>query len=160
MIAGSRAPTPVWSRIFEAMHLAAHTYPFLLMGGAMTFVGLLAIGPRRRDIAELWICLPAGLALLSVFVGLGYWLWWRQPQLTVTRFAFDGAEILVEAPAYGCFTLPVQDLRSVSESRGRRRLLGWWLLFDSVGSVFLDATTPHAWELLELLNPHVSRTNE
>jgi hypothetical protein len=73
--------------------LALHAYPFLLMGGGMTLVGLLAVGPRK-DIPELWICLPAGLALLAVFAGLSYWLWWRLPRLTVTRFAFDGSQVV------------------------------------------------------------------
>jgi hypothetical protein len=141
-------PTPVFDRVVEALMLAAHAYPFLLMGGGMTFVGLLAVGPRK-DISELWICLPAGLALLGVFAGLPYWVWWRVPRLTVTRFAFDGSVVVIEAPARGCFTVPTRALRSMSESCGRRGLLGWWLRFEGVGTVFLHVSTPNAVQLVQ-----------
>ena len=157
MLTGERATTPVHHRVAEALSVAAHTYPFLLMGGGLTFVGLLALGPRRKDSPELWICLPAGLALLGVFVGIGYWLWWRLPRLTVTRFAFDGLEVVVETPAHGCLVQPVRAMRSVTESRGRRGLLGWWLKFDGIGSVFLHSLTPNGLQLVEHLRVHLSR---
>jgi len=71
VLEGERATTPVRHRVVEAVSVAIHAYPFLLMGGGLIFVGLLAVGPRRKDSPELWICLPAGLALLGVFVGVG-----------------------------------------------------------------------------------------
>lgn len=132
--------------------VALHAYPFLLMGGGLTFVGLLALGPRK-DIAELWICLPAGLTLLGVFAGLSYWVWWRLPRLTVTRFAFDGSEVMIGSLARGCVSVPTSALRSVTESRGRRELLGWWLRFTGIGSVFLHAATPNAWQLIQAITP-------
>jgi len=143
-------------RVAEALMLALHAYPFLLMGGGMTFVGLLAVGPRK-DIPELWICLPAGLALLGVFAGLSYWLCWRLPRLTVARFAFYGSEVVIESLARGCFSVPTSALRSVTDFRGRRGLLGWWLRFTGIGSVFLHAATPNAWQLIQELTPHVDR---
>lgn len=152
MLTGQRPTTPVSQRIVEALLLALHAYPFLLMGGAMTFVGLLAIGPRK-DIPELWICLPAGLALLSVFAGQAYWQWWHLPRKTVTRFVFDGSQLFIESPAQGCFAKSIQDLGSVQESRGRRKLLGWWLRFRDDGAVFLHAEMPNARELVQSLYP-------
>lgn len=73
--------------------LAVFASPFLLMGGGLTLVGLLAVGPRK-DNPELCICLPAGLALLGTFAGLAYWMFWRFPRLNITRFAYDGAEVV------------------------------------------------------------------
>ena len=55
MLEGERATTPVHHRVAEAVSVAAHAYPLLLMGGGLTFVGLLAVGPRRKDGPELWI---------------------------------------------------------------------------------------------------------
>jgi hypothetical protein len=124
--------------------------------GGQVLTGLLAVGPRK-DIPELWICLPAGLALLGVFAGLAYWLWWRLPRLTVTRFAFDGPEVVIETPARGCFTVPARALRSLSESRGRRGLPGWWLRFEGVGAVFLHAGTPNAAQLIQELQAVATR---
>ena len=138
--------------VAETLMLAAHASPLLAMGGAMTFVGLLALGPRK-DIHELWICLPAGLALLGVFIGLAYWLLWPKPRLTVVRFAYDGSGLAIEAPARGCFTSLVGDLRSVVEDRGR----GWWLKFEGIGWVYLDAATPNAMQLMQEIRPHASR---
>lgn len=157
MLEGERATTPVHRRVAEAVFVAAHAYPLLLMGGGLTFVGLLAVGPRRKDSPELWICLPAGLALLGVFAGVGYWLWWRLPQLTITRFALHGSEVMVETPAHGNFVQPVRALRSVTESHGRRGLLGWWLRFDGIGSVFLHSLTPNGLQLVESLRVHPNR---
>ncbi len=157
MLTGERATTPVHLRVAEALAIAAHAYPFLLMGGGLTFVGLLAIGPRRKDSPELWICLPAGLALLGVFAGIGYWLWWRLPRLTITRFAYDGMEVVIETPAYGRSVQPIGALRSVVESRGRRGVLGWWLRFEGGESVFLHSHTPNGWPLVEQLRAHTKR---
>jgi hypothetical protein len=126
------------------------------MGGGLTFVGLLAIGPRK-DIPELWICLPAGLALLAVFAGISYWLWWRLPRLTISRFAFDGAGLVIETLAHGCSVHPLGALLSVTESRSRRRSLGWWLKFEGVGSVFLHALTPNGRQLVKQLRIHHQR---
>jgi hypothetical protein len=148
MLTGQRAPRTFRASVAETLLLAAHAYPFLLMGGAMTLVGLFALGPRK-DIRELWICLPAGLALLGVFVGLAYWLSWRKPRLTITRFACDGSQAAIEAPARGCFTSLVEDLRSVVEERG-----GWWLKFEGIGWVYLDVATPNATQLVQAIRPH------
>jgi hypothetical protein len=155
VLTGQRAPRTFIERVVVTLMLAAHAYPLLLMGGAMTFAGLLALGPRK-DIRELWICLPAGLALLGVFLGLAYWLSWRKPRLTITRFAYDGSEVAIEAPARGCFMSLVGDLRSVVEEHGRHGLLGWWLKFEGIGWVYLDAATPNAMQLMQEIRPHAS----
>lgn len=152
VLTGQRATTPVVERAAEALLVVAVAHPLLLMGGGMVFVGLLAIGPRK-DIPELWICLPGGLALIGTFAGIAYWQWCRLPSLTVTRFAFDGSNLVIEAPARGCFTRAVGDLQAVTESRGRRGLLGWWLRFKGVGSVFLHVATPNAGQLVQEVTP-------
>ena len=120
------------------------------MGGGLVFVGLLALGPRK-DVPDLWICLPAGMALLGVFFGVAIWNAWLLPRTTVTKFAFDESELVIETPARGCSTHPISDIRSIRESRGRRRLLGWWLRFDGAGRVFLHADTPNAARLARKL---------
>lgn len=156
MLIGQRATTSAATRLVEAQLLVVFAMPFLLMGGGMVYVGLLALGPRK-DIPELWICLPGGIAILGAFAGIAYWQWWRLPQLTVTRFAWDGANLVVETPARGCITRSVNALRSVTESRGRRGLLGWWLQLDDVGPVFLHAATPNAHQLVHAITPDTTR---
>jgi hypothetical protein len=156
VLTGQRAPRTFLASVVETLLLAAHVYPFLLMGGAMTLAGLLALGPRK-DMRGLWVCLPAGLVLLGLFAGLAYYLTWRMPRLTVTRFAYDGSEIAIEAPARGCFMSSVEDLRSVAEAHGRSRLLGWWLKFEGIGWVYLDAATPNAAELVQEIRHYAER---
>ena len=155
MLTGERAKIPAIQRLAEVVTVAAFASPFLMMGGGLTFVGLLALGPRK-DLPELWVCLPAGLALLGVFAGMSYRLGWRLPRLTVTRFQFDGTKLVIETPARGCVTLPAHAVLSVSEYRVRRRwrgrrLLGWWIRLADVGPVFLDVATSNAGQLVEQL---------
>lgn len=157
MLIGQRSTNAVLEGVAMTLLLAVAAFPFLLMGGMMTLVGLLALGPRRRDIPELWICLPAGLALLGVFAGVGYWLIWGLPRRTITRFAFDGVEMVLVVPAHGCITRPIAALRSVTESHGRRRLLGWWLRFDGARAVFLCVATPNAPQLVDNLKSVLDR---
>ena len=156
MLTGQRKPESITVRVIAALQVAAHIYPILMVGIGMTFVGLLALGPRK-DIRELWICLPAGLALLGVFVGFSYWLWWRKPRLTVTRFIFSGSELVIETPGRGCFTVALGDLEPPLESQARRGLLGWWLKFKGYGAVFLDSATPNATSLVEELRTIIAK---
>jgi hypothetical protein len=156
ILTGQRAAKTFLESVVETLFLTVHVYPFLLMGGALTLAGLLALGPRK-DIRGLWVCLPAGLALLGLFAGVAYYLMWRMPRLTITRFAYDGFEIAIEAPARGCFMSSVDDLRSVAEAHGRSRLLGWWLKFEGVGWVYLDAATPNAAEFVQEIRPYAER---
>lgn len=134
----------------QVLLLGVAAFPFLVMGGGLILVGLLALGPRR-DISELWFCLPAGLALLGAFFGVAVWNVWLLPRRTITRFAFDDFELVIETPARGCSTHPVSDIQSIRESRGRRRVVGWWLRIEGAGSVFLLADTPNGAQLARIL---------
>jgi hypothetical protein len=149
VLTGERVPPTVVGRIAEAVIVVAFMSPFLGMGGGLTLLGVLALGPRK-DIPELWICLPAGIALLLLCGGLLYWALWRVPRRTITRFAFDGSELVFEAPARGCVTRPIGALRSVVEERGRRGggLRGWWLKFEGVAWVYLTRSMPNAESLV------------
>jgi hypothetical protein len=158
LLSGERTPNTILDRVSDAAVLLMYASPFPMMGGAMTWVGLLAIGPRK-DIRELWICLPGGLALLGFFGALVYWIAWRIPRLTVTRFAYDGVQLALEVPARGRFARTADELQTVVEKRSRHRLLGWWLKFEGSGAVFLNAETPNAAELVQLLGPRPSSNN-
>ena len=60
--------------------------PWFLMGTGSTVVGLMALGPLRKDNPDLWICLPAGLSLLLLVVVFGYQFFWRLPRQSVAKF--------------------------------------------------------------------------
>jgi hypothetical protein len=149
VLTGERIPESVLDRVASMVVYLAFMSPFLLMGAGMVLVGGLALGPRK-DIPELWICLPAGLSLLGVFLPILWWAAWRVPALTVTRFALDGAELVVETPARGALTRPVEALRAITEERGPRGrgLRGWWLWFEGAGWVHLTRDTPQAAALV------------
>lgn len=127
------------------------TAPWLLVGGGMIVVGILALGPRK-DIAELWICLPGGLAMLGLLAAAIYYAFVWLPALTICRFSFDGQKLVLATPKYCHISTTIGDLRSLTEARNRRsgtgrKLKGWWLRLDSVGLVYLSRQTENA-ELL------------
>jgi hypothetical protein len=52
--------------------------------------GLLYVGVGslfRKDGDDLWVCLPGGLALSAVLVGVPWWLWYRPPPAGSTSSA-------------------------------------------------------------------------
>jgi hypothetical protein len=156
VLTGERIPDSAFDRVLRAVVYSAFMAPWLLMGAGSALVGALALGPRT-DIPELWVCLPAGLALLSVFGTLLWWCVWRVPALTVMRFALDGTELVVTTPARGAVACPVGAVRGVTEERGRRgrKLCGWWVRFAGVGSVYLTVDTPQAEALVLRLSAHL-----
>src|SRR5215469_1184265 len=86
------SPLSLGDRILRLMILVRvgrYLLPWALMAGGLILVGILALGPRKKDIPELWICLPAGLALLATFIGLPWWLEGRSPPW-IQRFQCDG----------------------------------------------------------------------
>lgn len=157
MIAGELPPGSRVSSVGGASIVVAFLTPWLIMGGGLTLVGVLAIGPRRTDAAELWICLPAGVALLAGVGFMAYWHFWRVPRQTIAKFEFDGAVLSYHNHRDGAVTLRVAELRSFIEQRGRRsyRLRGWWLKIDGRGWVYLDRYTSNAEELVRQLASHV-----
>ncbi|MDX2036592.1 MAG: hypothetical protein SFX72_08065 [Isosphaeraceae bacterium] len=152
MLEGERPAESFFDRLLRATVSTAFLAPFLLMGVGMVIVGLLALGPRR-DMPELLICLPAGLALLVLIVGVLWYVAIRIPSLTVERFAFDGAQLAIDLPKRGRFIGAVVPSIEIAEQRGRRGrgLRGWWLRFDEIGWIYLSKDFPNAGELVGLL---------
>jgi energy-coupling factor transporter transmembrane protein EcfT len=114
--------------------------PWFLMGAGSLLVGLLALGPRRADLAELWICLPAGLALLLLVGVVLYIHFWRTPRLTISHFEFDGSTLKCVTPGNGAL------LRNgVALGAG---CWGWWLKFENGRWVYLSRCTQNAEQLV------------
>ncbi len=157
MIIGEQQPESLAGRLAGSILVVAFVTPWLLIGGGLALVGLLAIGPRKGDISELWLGLPAGGALFSLFVWVLYMHFWRLPRLTISRFEFDGATLAFVTRMYGAVTRPVGELRSVVEDfRRRSGLKGWWLKFQNSGWVYLSRNTSNGEELIRQIGPQAN----
>lgn len=151
MITGEKQQETCWERIAKALLMRAMLSPLTLMGAGLTFVGVLSLGPRK-DIPELWICLPAGLVLLLVLQGI---LWWASiwlPRHTILRFVLEGADLTLQTRAHGSFTCSLEDMKEISATRNRRgQIRGWWIHCPVQGWVFMDSQTPNSKTLLDKL---------
>src|SRR4051812_6012435 len=94
MLIGEKQPEAIAGRAAGSVLLALFLTPWLLLGAGCCLVGLMALGPRRDDIPELWVCLPAGVVLLLVAGLMLYWVLWRWPRLTIARFELDGDAVV------------------------------------------------------------------
>jgi energy-coupling factor transporter transmembrane protein EcfT len=155
MLMGEIQSTTPGQRTLAALLILVFISPWLLMGGGMVVAGFLALEPRE-DIGELWICFPAGLALLGFLAVVMYYTFVWVPSVTISRFAFNGRELKLETPRFGCVTAAVADLRSVTEVRNRRRspgrkLRGWWLRLEGIGSLYLCRNADNAHFLVSQL---------
>jgi hypothetical protein len=127
MLTAEVGPWTTGERVALAVLALLFASPLLLMGGGMILVGVLALGPRR-DIPDLWICLPAGFALLGALalaIAL-YHALIRVPGRTVTRFCLDGYELVLVTPQLGFLTFPSCQVRRRRACAGRKPK-GWWL---------------------------------
>jgi hypothetical protein len=130
--------------------------PWFAIGGGLILVGLMALGPRRKDFPELWICLPAGLALLAVFIGVPLWLWRKLP-IWVQHFEYDG-HVLSYTVAAG---RPVES-RSVADivemsgfyQRGRG-LVGYRIKFREEKAIIVSRQVANADQLYAALQQAV-----
>lgn len=103
----------------------------LLSAGLMAFGAFAAADPRRWG--ELWVCLPAGLALAG---GIGWFaaqIYWVRPRAVVFAWEFDGETLRYQTPA-GSFMQPVAEIRSIVGGRRRcctprRHWRNWRLTF-------------------------------
>jgi len=157
MLIGEKGPENIAARVAGHTMLIALLSPWFLMGAGSFLVGLMAVGPRRHDIPELWVCVPTGAALLLVVGLITHWFFWRLPRMTVSSFEYDGSTLVTTSPAQGTVARAIGDLRSVAEDRGRRgsRILGWWLGFEDGGRVYLSQHTSNAVELVRRIVPPV-----
>jgi hypothetical protein len=153
MLSGEMAPMGKADRLLQGAIYILFCSPFLLMGGGMFLTGVFALGPRK-DMAELWICLPAGLALLSVFGIILYYIIWRVPSLTVLRFVFDGDEFVAQTPSKHLVIRAKEAIREILEERGQRGrvLIGWWLKIEKHGWIHLERSLPNGEALIDQLN--------
>lgn len=152
MLTGERPTETRWQILARVLLIRAAFSPLTLMGAGLTWVGVLSLGPRK-DIPELWICLPAGLILLLVIQGIVWWATVSLPRRTVLRFVQDGKDLAFETKAHGSFICSIRYIGEVTEARSRNgRVSGWWIHIKSRGVVFLDAKTTHCRVLLNQLS--------
>jgi hypothetical protein len=126
--------------------------PWALMCCGLILVGAMALGPIKKDIPELWICLPAGLALLGALVGVPLWLWWRSPPW-VWYFAHDGALLFYRAGrGREVRSRPLAEISEVAGYTVRGQgVIGYRITFRDGGSVILSRRVTGADELAEEL---------
>jgi hypothetical protein len=150
MLVGDEQPGTFTGRAAESVVVLLFLVPWFLMGVGSALVGVLALGPRRTDLGDLWNCLPAGIALLLLVGGVLYVFFLRMPRLTISHFEFDGSTLTYVTQRDGTVSSPVSELRSVIEERGRRGrgLRGWRLRFQNSRWVYLDRYTANAEELI------------
>jgi hypothetical protein len=152
MLTGEKPPETRWQRMAKALLIRAIISPLTLMGAGLTWVGALSLGPRK-DISELWICLPAGLALLLVLQGILWWATIWLPRHTILRFVLEGDDLALETRAHGAFVWSLKDIDKISVSRNRRgQVTGYWIRWRKKGQAFLEANMPDANELLRSIN--------
>ncbi len=153
MLTGEKPTENRWQALARVLLIRAVFSPMTLMGVGLTWVGTLSLGPRK-DIPELWICLPAGLILLLVIQGIVWWATISLPRKTIVRFALDGEDLAFETKAHGAFNCLVGDIERVMPARNRKgKVTGWWICPKGRPAVFLDAKTSHCRLLLDQLNP-------
>jgi hypothetical protein len=162
MLTGEYQPEPPLSsgkrllKVLFLVRLGLFLLPWALMSGGLILVGALALGPRKKDSPELWICLPAGLALLAVFFGFPLWLWRRLPRW-VQRFEYDGG-VLSYAFHAGrpLVSRPVENITEVATYYLRRQgLAGYRITFRDRSSILLSERVTHADELYAALKQAV-----
>jgi hypothetical protein len=148
-------------RLTVLARLGLYLLPWACMSGGMILVGALALGPRKGDIGGLWICLPAGLALLTALVGFPLWLWRRSPPW-VRRFEYDGELLTVATrPGRPAETRPVGDVAAVSEHYRRRQgLVGYRVTFRDGRSVILSLRVTNAYLLYVMLKQATGHRGE
>lgn len=111
---------------------AALAAPWLLLAaGLIAFGAVAAADPRRWG--ELWVCLPAGLALAAAIGWFAAQVYWVRPRSTISAWEFDGETLRFETPA-GRFEQPAAEIRSISGGRRRcctrkRKRVVWQLTF-------------------------------
>jgi hypothetical protein len=152
------SPLSLGDRILRLMILARlglYLLPWALMSGGLILVGILALGPRQKDIPELWICLPAGLALLAALLGVPLWLWRRSPPW-IQRFEYDGEVLAYTLEAERAIeSHPVRDIAAVGDYRCGRGLVGYRITFRDGTSVILGRRVRHADQLRAALKEAV-----
>ena len=142
------SPGERFLRLMILARLGLYLLPWALMAGGLMLVGILALGPRKKDIPELWICLPAGLALLAAFIALPLWLRRRSPPW-IQRFEYDG-EILTYALDAGrpVERHPAGDIVAVSDYYRRGQgLVGYQITFRDGTRVILSRRVTRADQL-------------
>ena len=155
MLTGERPTETRWQILARVLLIRAVFSPLTLMGAGLTWVGVLSLGPRK-DIPELWICLPAGLILLLVIQGIVWWATIWLPRRTIVRFALDGRDLAFETKGHGAFHCPVGEIEKVMQARNRKgKVTGWWIYPKGRATIFLDAETIHCRLLLDQLTKPV-----
>lgn len=122
MLIGDERPDNSAGRMSMSILFLVFLTPWILMGVGSAVVGLLALGPRKEDLAELWICLPAGAAVLLLVGAVLYSFFWRTPRLTVLHFELDGSTLTYVTRRNGVESCAISEFRSVVEERGPARL--------------------------------------
>jgi hypothetical protein len=156
VIAGTERPEPpqpLLVRVLLLVVLRLVLAPWLLLAGGLLYVGIGSL--FRKDGDDLWICLPAGLALSAVLVGIPLWLWCRSPRW-VHEFRYaEGFFEYVTRPGTPPEFRPVSEIESATELRDGRAE-GYLIRFRDGGKVALSRRVTNADQLYAALHQELT----
>jgi hypothetical protein len=152
MLEGQKAPAGPAQTLLTAAVLLLFLAPWFAIGGGMSVVGALALGPRP-DIADLWMLLPTGLFLVGFAAYFVYRTVYEIPRRTVTAFRYAGAVLEYHTAEPGSpFTRRASDLASIRPIVARgARLRGHVLRFRDGRRAYLWRDMPNLGELVARL---------
>jgi hypothetical protein len=141
-------PQPLLVRVLILMLARLVLTPWVLMAGGLLFVGIGSL--FRKDWEELRICLPAGIALSSLLVGVPLWLWLRSPRW-IHEFRYtEGLLKYVTKPGALPVIKAVAEIAKVSEVR-KGRVEGYLICFRDGERIALSRRMPNADKLYSAL---------
>ncbi len=159
-IAGECQRAPFALRILITVVTVIFMLPWIAMGIGMILAGIRAI--RQPAAAPgMAIGLPAGILLVCLIFGLGYYLTFVLPCRIVRRFEFDGIHLYFETMKGQTEWVATGSIRDVIELRHRRGggLRGWRVRFFDRPEIELSASTTNSLKLVTEIHRLIAATD-